>query len=955
MVDTQLLSRAQLLGALTAPGVTLLSIERLMLLTRAHILDAVVYSTCAFESLTLGSLLRDRLVQACTTRAGAQPIGVALVGMLLSSDARLSMLERLLAADMLEQDELLLRFVGCVGAQLRGVERDAVAPAGLALLERMLVQRDASVLPFAPLSATVATVARNRDTFSVVYELLGVERVVDACFLAISRALGNQRWSVLLPALRHAVAISPEVCSTVVAALDRSVALAADSVDRVLLQRCILVARSLERSAEHATHFGNYGDWLSGAMMRGAQRVRFVANCLCDMAPHDAAVYLLAHERVIDRAGAANDLLAAFRDAAGANIATSSVDDTVNELIVTSSTSNAVIERMTNWRATRADWFERVLVPHLIGSTTWHSRSGRRRVDDIVLAMCSNGLLDHATVLSHLCGGYGNALAVRNICLSKDAKLTDVDDDASARALLACVCAVPLLLSSGVVASDALARLATRVTFPAIGRALESILCAPATPPQALWSSDYALQSCALLAHAQGSLGGIVERLANTQIVATDDALWFVRRCAAVWDATVAMPGAREPLPGRVTLLLSWLGARLQAATQQNAVVAQLLPHFSSSRMCVAVRLAGKLRRPLPLRCVVEFELTLATDTALAVHERAVWLRLGVEHALIREFGGNRALLCQTLLDALVRHPGAARATAYALFISALQQHCVAVQMAWPIAVLQACHAGGVALVNRCVDALLLLPPSTLLGAAPTARDVRALARWLCHVQRDFDLVLTRRDLCVHVASALLAHEPAMSADVAALLRWPPLLAAVAVEWSRVSSAMLIEPRARDVFAGVDAVASLLGIASVSSSALSLPLLRANPVAAGAALGLNALEPSAAPLDAVMALLDRSPAPAVHAFCYAVAAAFSSTPARYELGHARRIVRSTMLHFAGTLTANNGAAAHLASRFAVAFRAAKLFDAEAWAIVSTSATANERWKVIGERVDKRQE
>jgi hypothetical protein len=39
--------------------------------------------------------------------------------------------------------------------------------AGLALLERMLVQRDASVLPFAPLPATVATVARNRDTFSV--------------------------------------------------------------------------------------------------------------------------------------------------------------------------------------------------------------------------------------------------------------------------------------------------------------------------------------------------------------------------------------------------------------------------------------------------------------------------------------------------------------------------------------------------------------------------------------------------------------------------------------------------------------------------------------------------------------------------------------------------------------------------------------------------------------------
>jgi hypothetical protein len=954
LIDTQLLSRAHLLRTLTAPSATtLLSIERLLLLSRAHIVDAVAYCVRAFESSALRPLLRDRLVHACTTRAGAQPIGVALVGMLLSSDARLAMLEHLLVADALQQDELLLRFVGCVGAQLRGVERDAAAHAGVALLERMLVQREASVLPFAPLPATVTIVQRNRDVFGVLRELLGAERVADACFLAATRASGNQRWSVLLPVLRDIAALSADACALVVAALDRAVDLAADNVDRALLQRCIVVARALERSAEHATEFGTYADWLSGAAQRGAQRVRFVCNCLCDMAPHDAAVYLLVHERVVD--ASAHDLLPAFRDAAGASVA-ASVSDVVHDLFAVGLSSSAALERIASWRATRADWFERVFVPHAVACTTWRSPRGTRRMDDLVLAMCSNGLLDRATVLSLLCDGDDRATAVRDICLAKEARIAAVVDDTSALALLACICAVPVLVLPPDRAVEALVRLAPRVACAAVSRALESVLCAPSAPRAALWCSDYALQACAVLAHAQGGLGGVVARLANAQIVTTDDALWFVRRCAAVWDAALATRGARASVPGRVALLLSWLGARLQATAQHNAVAAQLLPHFSSSRMCVAVRLAGRLRRPLPLRCVVEFELTLADDAALAVHERAVWLRLGVEHALVREFGGDRALLCQTLLDALVRHAGASRAaTAYALFIGALQQHCGAVRAAWPIAVLTACHAGGAALVHRCVDALLLLPPSSLLGASPSARDLRGLARWLCRAQRDFDVVLLRRDFCVHVASALLAHESAAPAEVAALLRWPPLLAALAVDWSRVSSAMLIEPRARDVFATVDSVAALLSGAALASRALALPVLRASPVAVGAALGLNAFEPSAALLDAVLALLDQAPSPAVFAFCYAVAAAFASTPARHELDVARRTVRSALLHFAGTLAANNGAAAHLASRFAVAFRAAKLFDAAAWAAVSTSATANERWKVIAERVEKRQE
>jgi hypothetical protein len=957
LVDAQLLSRARLQAALGAPGAGLLSIERLLLLSRAHLVDAVVYAKHAFESPARGVMLRDRLVHACTTRAGAQAMGVALVGMLLASDARASILDHLLATDALQQDELLLRFVGCAVSQLRALERAAAADAAAALLERMCFQRDFSVMPFAPLPPTTATLARHRDAFAGARELLGVERLVDVCSRAVAQAVNNQRWSVLLPTLRDVVAASSDACAVVAAALDRSVAAASDSVDRTLMRRCIVVARAIESNAEHATHFGSYGDWI-GAVARSSRRERFVTNCLCDMAPHDTAAYLSVHERVMSVLP--RELATAFRDAATATIQPN-VGDAVDEILAAKVMSiDACIDRVTNWRAARADWFERMFVPQLIARTTWRSRNGRRRADDIVLVMCSRGLLDSFVVFWHLSGGDaggGTLVAAVRDSVLKDTLLADSSDDTQALYLLACVCAVPALLvpRDGVV--TALATLASRITSASFNRALESILCTPTAPTSTLWSSDYALQTCALVAHARGALGGIVARLANTSIASSTDALWFVRRCAALWDAAiVATTGACEPVPGRVVLLLSWLGARLQASTASDAqcsvAVAQIQPYFSSSRMCAVVRRAGKLRRPLPLRCVIEFELALADDATLTTHERAVWLRLGVAHALVREFRGDRALLCQVLLDALVRHPTASRATAYALFVSALQQHGAAVERAWAIDVLVACRSDR-ALVQRCVDALLLLPPAALLGAAPSARDVHSLARWLCGVQRDFDLVLMRRDLCAHVASALLAHHATQPSAVEALMRWPPLLASLAVEWARVSSAVLAEPRASTVFAEADAIAALLvGGASGASLPLALPLLRASPAAAGAALGLNALEPGAAPLDAVLALLDKAPSAAVHAFCYAVAGAFALTPARHENENARRVVRTALLHFASTLSANNRAAAHLASRFSIAFRATKLLDPEALAAVSISATANDRWKTISETISR---
>lgn len=953
LVDAQLLSRAHLQAALGAPGAALLSIERLLLLSRAHLVDAVVYAKHAFESPVRGVMLRDRLVHACTTRAGSQAIGVAFVGMLLASDARSSILDHLLATDALQQDELLLRFVSCAVSQLRALERAVAADAATALLERMCQQRDFSVMPFAPLPSSSTTLSRHRDAFAGVRELLGVERLVDVCFRAVAQAANSQRWSVVLPTLRDAAAASSDACAVVVAALDRAVAAASDSVDRTLMRRCIVVARAIESNAEHATHFASYGDWI-GAVARSARRERFVTNCLCDMAPHDTAAYFSVHERVMS--ALPRELVTAFRDAASSMIQPN-VGDAVDEILAAKATSiDVCIERVTNWRAARADWFERMFVPHLIARTTWRSRNGRRRADDIVLAMCSRGLLDSSAVLWHLSGGDAGrgalVAAVRDAVL-KDALIADSSDDIEAFNLLACVCAVPALSVPRDGAVPVLEKLASRVTSSSFNRALESVLCASAAPTSTLWSSDYALQTCALVAHARGALGGIIARLANTCITSTADALWFVRRCAAVWDAAiVAATGACEPVPGRVVLLLSWLGARLQASTasdaQCSAAVAQIQPYFSSSRMCAVVRRAGKLRRPLPLRCVIEFELALADDATLATHERAVWLRLGVAHALVREFHGDRALLCQVLLDALVRHPAASRATAYALFVSALQQHGAAVERAWAIDVLVACRSDR-ALVQRCVDALLLLPPAAMLGASPSARDVRALARWLCGVQREFDIVLMRRDLCAHVACALLAHHATQPSAVEALMRWPPLLASLAVEWARVSSAVLAEPRASTVFAEADAIAALLvGGGGASAATLALPLLRASPAAAGAALGLNVLEPGAAPLDAVLSLLDKAPSAVVHAFCYAVACAFALTPARHENENARRVVRTALLHFASAVSANSRAAAHLASRFSVSFRATKLLDPDALAAVSISTTANDRWKTIRE-------
>jgi hypothetical protein len=984
LIDTQLLSRAHLQAALCDADMPLISFERLVLLVRTRVLDAAVYAERSFASPVRASLLRDRLLHVCTAASGATTVGAAFVTLLLESDVRLPLLEQLLLAESVaSDDESLMRLASFMLARVR--DDEFVARLFERLLARAQPQSPAafSADQLAPLAPTTALLTKQRDLFIACCESLGMSAAIEASFRAVWSASDTVRWSVVLPLLR-CVSGSPEASELVVQSLHRIVDAAVDGGDQRLFQCCIVVARALEPTLEHSTSFPAFDEWLADVVGGVAKRARFVVHCLMAIVANDSPHYL---QRQVSLAGEwARDLAPTYADLAQARLFASSSSrgaasrdaaGAVDELLRLGS-DVAVAERVASWRLLQASWFDGQVLPTTFARTTWfsagHRGRGDARIDDLVLAWCRSGVIDWTTPMIGSVGGSLAALAkaiARNSdddgagALASALQALCLDGADVGAALLACVCAVAPASLPRASAFEGVERLVTSVhaacravgerAVSSLSRAIERVLCAASVPsPSSLWSCDFALQICAMLARQSPCFAAVAARLSRSTISCADDAHWFVRRCAVLWDAAAVLPGARAVVPARVVLLLAWLGARSKSSTSNSSTA--FGQHFGAARLSTALRLAGKLRRPLPVRSVIEFELALSDDALLSVHERAVWLRLGVAHALVREFRGDQALLCQTLLDCLVQHGGDARASssssAYSLILSVLQQRAASVRGCWVLSVLDWHDRRGAPALNRCIDALLLLPAAVLLGTAPSARDLRRFARWLGGA-RSFDVVFGRRDWSAHVANALVVHHATQPDATRALMSWTPLCARLAADWSKMHSAVLFEAGAREAFAHVDSIATLLTNADDHASAawlqLASTIAQHAPATTGAALGLSVVDVGGVSLDCAAAVLRVAPPVGTHAFCYAVAAAFSAmSPAQSSSSAMLRKVREALTLMPAAVAATDAAAAALAKRFRAAFEKTKvLIDKGAEARIRIHG-ATERWKCISE-------
>jgi hypothetical protein len=188
-------------------------------------------------------------------------------------------------------------------------------------------------------------------------------------------------------------------------------------------------------------------------------------------------------------------------------------------------------------------------------------------------------------------------------------------------------------------------------------------------------------------------------------------------------------------------------------------------------------------------------------------------------------------------------------------------------------------------------------------------------------------------------------------------MSWAPLCARLAADWSKMHSAVLFEAGAREAFAHVDSIASLLTNADDHASAawlqLASTIAQHAPAATGAALGLSIVDVGGVSLDCVAAVLRVAPPVGTHAFCYAVAAAFSAMPPAQSSSSAMlRKVREALTLMPAAVAATDAAAAALAKRFRAAFEKTKVLTDKGVEARIRIHGATERWKCISEALAK---